>query len=517
MFWCGPIRRRDRRRARVVGGGAGRHSVTKLFTACLGTETNTFSALPTGLQLFQDTCLFRKRSYGERVPLFGAPLAVWRRLGEVRGWEVAESLCAFAQPAGKTVKRVYEGFRDEILSDLRAALPVDAVLLSLHGAMVAEGYDDAEGDLLAAVRRVVGSSVPVGAELDLHANVSPRKIDSATAIVLFKEYPHIDVPERAEDLFHLIAGAVEGRTRPVMGVFDCRTVGVFHTTRQPMRGFVDKCTALEGKDGVLSVSIVHGFPWADVADMGSKIIVVADGDKAKAEHLARELGIEFFRLRQATQPRYTSLAEAIARAQTHNQPKPLVIADVSDNAGGGAASDSTFILEGMLAQGIAGGAIGMFWDPMAVRLAFEVGEGGALDLRLGGKLGPASGPPLDLRAEVIGLKRDAYVRFGGREKSLTPVGDMAAFAVCGIAIVCNTLRSQCKSLDCFTEVGIDPARQRVLVVKSMQHFHAAYASIASEILYVAVPGVVAPDFLSLDYKKASRRQWPFVENPFSAA
>lgn len=178
---------------------------------------------------------------------------------------------------------------------------------------------------------------------------------------------------------------------------------------------------------------------------------------------------------------------------------------------------STFILEAMLAQGIAGGAIGMFWDPMAVRLAFEVGEGGALDLRLGGKLGPASGPPLDLHAEVIGLKRDAYVRFGGREKSLTPVGDMAAFAVGGIAIVCNTLRSQCKSLDCFTEVGIDPARQRVLVVKSMQHFHAAYAPIASEILYVAVPGAVSPDFLALDYKKASRRQWPFVEDPFGGA
>jgi len=490
--------------------------MTKLFTACLGTETNTFSTLPTGLQLFQDTCLFRKRSYGERVPMFGAPLAVWRRLAEARGWEVSESLCAFAQPAGRTVKRVYEGFRDEILADLGAALPVDGVLLSLHGAMVAEGYDDAEGDLLGAVRRVVGPSIPIGTELDLHANVSGQKIDSATALVLFKEYPHIDVPERAEDLFQIIAGAIEGRTRPVMGVFDCRTVGVFHTTREPMRGFVDRCAAREGREGVLSVSIVHGFPWADVADMGSKIIVVADGDKAKAERLARELGMEFFRLRRATQPRYTTLEEAMARAKTHNQPKPLVIADVSDNAGGGAASDSTFILQAML-EGRIGGAIGMFWDPMAVRLAFEVGEGGVLELRLGGKLGPASGPPLDLHAEVIGLKRDAFVRFGGRDKSLSPVGDMAALSVDGVAIVCNTLRSQCKSLDCFTEVGIDPAQQRLLVVKSMQHFHAAYAPIASDILYVAVPGAVAPDVLALDYKKASRRQWPFVEDPFSPA
>ncbi len=465
--------------------------MTRIFTATLGTETNTFSALPTGLQLFKETCLFRQRGYGDKAPMFGVPLEVWRRMAEAKGWEVVESLCAFAMPAGKTVRKVYEDFRAEILADLKAALPVDAVLLSLHGAMVAEGYDDAEGDLLAHVRRLVGPDVPVGAELDLHANVSP------------------------EDLFRLIADALEGRTRPVIGWFDCRTIGVFHTTRQPMRGLVDKCSALEGRDGVLSVSIVHGFPWADVADLGSKIVVVTDGDKAKAEKLARELGMEFFRMRHETQPSYTSLDQAMARAATHNQPRPLILADVSDNAGGGAASDSTFILQAMLEKGIRDGAIGMFWDPMAVRIAFEVGEGAELDIRLGGKLGPTSGPPLDLRGKVIGLARDASVRFGGRDKSYAPVGDMAAFEVDGIAIVCNTLRSQCKSLDCFTNVGVDVTKRKVVVVKSMQHFHAAYAPVASEILYVAVSGAVAPDFLTMNYVNASKRQWPFIEDPFA--
>ena len=490
--------------------------MTKIFTATLGTETNTFSSLPTGLQLFKETCLFRQRGYGDKAPMFGAPLDVWRRMAEAKGWEVVESLCAFAMPAGKTVRKVYEDFRDEIVADLTAALPVDAVLLSLHGAMVAEGYDDAEGDLLAHVRRVVGPDVPVGAELDLHANVSRRKLDNVTAMVLFKEYPHIDVPERAEDLFTLIADAVEGRTKPVIGWFDCRTIGVFHTTRQPMRGLVDKCSALEGRDGILSVSIVHGFPWADVADLGSKIVVVADGDKAKAERLARELGMEFFRLRHETQPSYTTLDQAMARAATHNQPRPLILADCSDNAGGGAASDSTFILQAMLAKGIKDGAIGMFWDPMAVRIAFEVGEGAELDIRIGGKLGPTSGPALDLRARVIGLARDATVSFGGRDKSHAPVGDMAAFDVGGIAIVCNTLRSQCKSLDCFTNVGVDVSKKKVVVVKSMQHFHAAYAPVASEIMYVAVPGAVAPDFLAMNYVNASKNQWPFVDDPFAA-
>jgi microcystin degradation protein MlrC len=248
--------------------------------------------------------------------------------------------------------------------------------------------------------------------------------------------------------------------------------------------------------------------------MGSKIVVVTDGDKTKADRVAKELGAEFFRLRKETQPSYTTLEQAMARALRHNQAKPLVLADVSDNAGGGAASDSTFILQAMLEKGVRQGAIGMFWDPMAVRIAFEAGDGATVDLRLGGKLGPTSGSPLDLRATVTGLRRDAHVSFGGRDKCFIPIGDMAAFDVAGISVVCNTLRSQCKSLDCFTNVGVDPSTKKVVVVKSMQHFHAAYAPVASEILYVAVPGAVAPDFLAMPYRKAPKTQWPFVEDPF---
>ena len=232
----------------------------KIFTATLGTETNTFASIPTGHQLFEETCLYRKGSYGKNVPMFGAPLAVWRGRAEAKGWQVVESLCAFAMPAGKTVKKVYEAFRDEILADLEAAMPVDGVLLSMHGAMVAEGYDDCESDILAGVRRIVGPDIPVGVELDLHCNIGEGTLRDATALVLFKEYPHIDVPERADDLFTVMEGAIEGRTRPVMAAWDCRMIGVFHTTRQPMRGFVDKLSAMEGKDGVLSLSVAHGFP-----------------------------------------------------------------------------------------------------------------------------------------------------------------------------------------------------------------------------------------------------------------
>jgi microcystin degradation protein MlrC len=413
------------------------------------------------------------------------------------------------------VRGVYESFRDEIVADLKAALPVDAVLLSLHGAMVANGYDDAEGDLIAHVRQVVGPDTIIGAEYDLHANIGPRKLELVDVPVLFKEYPHIDVRDRAIDLFKIVADAVEGKCKPVTAWFDCKMIGVFHTTRQPMRGFVDRCAALEGKDGILSVSVAHAFPWADVTDMGAKIVVVADGDKAKAAALAESLGRDFFAIRHETQPSYVAVGAAMDRARGHNDTRPLVLADVSDNAGGGAASDSTFVLQAMLDAKLTNAAIAIFWDPIAVRLAHEVGLGATLDLRLGGKLGTASGPPLDLRATVIGLARDATIPFGSRTVVHMPAGDMAAFQVEGIAVVCCTVRTQCFSTAGFTNVGVDPKTKSVVVVKSMQHFHASFAPIASDVLYVAAPGALTPDFASLPYAKASRRQWPFVEDPFA--
>ncbi len=488
----------------------------KLFTATLGTETNSFAALPTGERLFEETCLYRRGSYGDAPPVFAAPLVVWRRRAAERGWTVVEGLCAFAMPAGPTVGRVYRQYRDELLADLQANLPVDAVLLSLHGAMVADGHDEAEAELVEAVRRLVGPDVPIGVELDLHANIGQRMFDHATVVVLFKEYPHVDIPDRAEEVFTLIEGCLEGRIRPVMATFDCRTIGVFHTTREPMRGFVDRMQALEGKDGILSVSAIHGFPWADVPAMGSKMLVIADGDRAKAAELAERLGREFYAMRHATQPAYLSLDQGLARAAAHESAPPLVLADVSDNAGGGASSDSTYILAGLLERGQSNCAVGMLWDPMAVRIAFELGAGGRTAMRLGGKLGPFSGTPLDVEVEVLALARDARIGFAGAKKGSQKAGDMAALRVGGVDVVVNTLRTQCASTDCFTHVGIDPAAKRVVVVKSMQHFHAAFAPLAAEVVYVAAPGALVPDFTALPYTKVDRTQWPLVAEPLGA-
>ena len=178
--------------------------IVKIFIACLGTETNTFSPIPTGQETFAETMLHHGDATSHEASLFSGPLHVWRRAAELEQVKVIESLAAFAQPAGITVRGVYEGLREEILDDLHQALPLEIVLINMHGAMVADGYDDCEGDLLARVREIVGPDVIIGAELDLHCHITDAMLANADAIVTFKEYPHTDPQERAQELYDMV-------------------------------------------------------------------------------------------------------------------------------------------------------------------------------------------------------------------------------------------------------------------------------------------------------------------------
>ncbi len=200
-------------------------------------------------------------------------------------------------------RHAYETLRDNLLADLKAALPVDLVLLGLHGAMIADGYDDAEGDLLARVRALVGPKTVIGAELDPHGHYTDLKRDNADLLVFFKEYPHTDILDRAYDLVDLCESTVKGEIRPVMSVFDLEMLAMYHTSREPMRGFVDRMFALEGKDKVLSLSLIHGFPWGDVPTLGTHMLVITDNDKAAGDALAEKLGREIIAFRDQLQPK----------------------------------------------------------------------------------------------------------------------------------------------------------------------------------------------------------------------
>lgn len=481
----------------------------RVFTASLATETNTFAPLPTSLASFKEGGYFPAGTHPDQMTFFAGPLWAARQRGRELGWTVIEGLVAGAQPGGTTTRIAYETLRDELLADLRAALPVDLVLLGLHGAMVADGYDDCEGDLLTRVRQIVGPGVVVGAELDPHHHLSTAMVAQADLLIAFKQYPHTDVLDRAFELTDLCAAQVVHRARPLASVVDGEMAVVVHTTREPAAGFVQRLQALEGHDGVLSISLTHGFPWGDVADMGTKLLVYTDarqaGAQALGERLARQLADELIAMREQLDTPWLGIDAAIDAALAA-PPGLVVIADSADNPGGGAAGDSTFLLRRLVERGVPGAALGPLWDPQAVRIAFDAGIGATLPMRLGGKTSPMSGDPLDASCRVLALQPDMVMT--GLAGTAVPLGDCALVDVQGVEVVLISRRSQAMGTDVFTQLGCDLPSRRLVVVKSSQHFRAAFAPLAVQVLYASAPGSVTADLRQLPYLKSRRPKWP---------
>lgn len=485
----------------------------RVFVGGIETETNTFSPMPTGKS---DFTVIRDLDSVNAVDGFIGPVDVFRKRTLERGWEFIFSIQAYAEPAGTTVRPVYEELRDEILDQLKASLPVDIVMLPLHGSMVAEGYDDCETDLIQRVREIVGPDTKIGVELDLHCDITQEMVDHATAIMLFKEYPHIDINEIADQLFTVIADAAEGKTKPVMSLFDCRMIGLYLTPFEPMRSFVDEMIEIEKRDGVLGVSLAHCFPWADIPSGGTQTLIITDNDMALADQIAEDLGMKLVNMRHELDPISVSLDIAFDRALSADS-YPVVVADQADNAGGGAPSDSTFALKELLDRGVTNAAIAMIWDPIAVQVAMSAGEGATLDMRIGGKMGPMSGDPLDLTVKVTKITPNMAQYWPQKEGTLKiPCGDAVALNCNGIDIVLNTQRTQVLSPDVFSQVGINPLEKRLLIVKSTQHFYAGFSPIASQIIYMAGPGAIPPIFKEIPYQRVDLNKYPWVENPFAS-
>jgi microcystin degradation protein MlrC len=488
----------------------------KMFLAMLATETNTFSPLPTGWNNWRDTVLRHRKEHDPTVSRRQSVYApLFARL-DARGWTLAPGLQAFAVPAGTTPREVYESLRDELLEDLEASMPVDAVMLFLHGAMVADGYEDCEGDILTRVRKRVGPNIPIGAELDLHCHVTPTMMDTADVLVGYKHYPHTDTYERLLDLFDIVADTQEGKVKPTMASAACKMIGMYHTTREPMSGFVDRMYALEREPGVLNVWLAHGFPYGDVPSIGAHVVVATDNDPTKARDIARRLRDEFFEMRDAVSTTTLNIEAALDLALEDGR-RPITIADTADNTGGGAPGDSTFFLDALIKRRIANVAVGPLYDPIAVSVCQDGGTGARLRLRIGGKLGPESGDPLDVDCTVIGLANRVVQTLNGGPSSL---GACAAVRIHvpgddhGIDVLLTTRRVQAGSPELFSGAGIDPTTKRIIVVKSTQHFYAGFAPISARVIYTGDRGALAADMRTIPYKRVRTSDyWPFNPSP----
>ncbi len=482
----------------------------RLFTAVLATETNTFSPICIDRRAFEASLYAPPGQHPATPTLCSAPLTVGRQVMREWGWELIEGTAAWADPAGLVNRQTFETLRDEILDQLKAALPVNGVVLGLHGAMVADGYEDPEGDLLARIRELVGPDVLVCASLDPHSHLTAKRVAAADFLVAFKEFPHTDFVDRAEDLWRIAIDTLEGRVKPVMSVFDCKMIDVFPTSREPMRSFVDRLLEIEETDpDILSLSVIHGFMAGDVAEMGTKILAVTNDRPDKGSHLARELGMALFANRGTFMAPQMDEKSAVTQALA-NKTGPVVIADVWDNPGGGTAGDATILLQELLDNSATDAAVGTIWDPVAVQICMAAGEGAEIPLRFGAKSAPGTGNPVDGRVEVIRLVHNAQMQFG---ESRVPFGDAAHVRLAGIDIILNSTRAQGFDPSLFSVMGIDPASRKILVIKSTNHFHASFSKIASRILYCAAGTPYPNDPAKTDYRRAPKNIWPRVADP----
>ena len=482
----------------------------RIAVGCIGHETNSFSPVPTTMAHFEQGSYYAGPAV---LDAFAGTSTITGGFidgaGDL-GVELVPLLWTFATPSGVVEQATYDSLKACFMQLLQEAGPLDGVCLDLHGAMVSEAHEDAEGDLLASVRRAIGP-MPLISTLDLHANITACMAAQVEALVGFDTYPHVDCYERGLEAIKLMHAQVEGRIRltqayrqlPLLTAPPAQC-----TMHGPMLRVLEKLRDIESRPQVATATVSMGFPFADIRDAGVSVLVATDGERDKAEAYADELAAFIWAMRRDFDRELVTIEEAIERAQKA-EGQPVVLAEGADNPGGGGPCDGTHILRALIESDFEGAVVAVIADPESVEQAIAAGVGQEVDLQVGGKTIALHGEPVAVRGYVETIADGRFVLRGpmGRGKSGS-MGRTAVVAVGGIEIVLTEERVQPFDAEVLRCVGITPERCKLIALKSAVHFRADYTPIAHEILEVDTPGVHSPNLFSYDYKKLRRPIFP---------
>lgn len=423
------------------------------------------------------------------------------RIGDIGGRVSAEAMVDFLAVLG---------------AGLRAALPLDGVLLALHGAMAAEGDDDADGTILAMVREIAGPDVRVAVTFDLHANVSDRTASLADIIVSYRTNPHTDHYPTAVTAADLLARAMAGEIAPRTVVARAPTLVAFdrgrtHTGHGPMIDALAEARRLEREEpGVLSVSLNSGFSHADVWQAGPSVTVTGEGEVAALQAVADRLMAEGFRRRAEETVSLATVEEAVAALRGGRPGTPVIVADYTDAPGGGAYGDATVLLRAMIGAGLRDAAFGAIWDPKTAAQAQAAGVGARIAVRLGGWIDPVfSDTPIEADAEVVRLSDGRYVHEGPYAPgTVGSFGASAVLRIGGIDVIVSTENKNILDQQQFKIYGIDPAGCAAVGLKCMHGFRAAFEPVAAQVVSCDAGGLTTYDYSRLPFVKLRRPVWP---------
>lgn len=469
-------------------------------------ETNTFAAPVTDIAAFTirrgDACLDLA---GTNHSLGGA-IDGCRELGI----EVVPTLYADSLATGTTSRPVFETLLNELVARIGAAGPLDGVALALHGAMVAEGYPDADAAIVQRVREAVGPDVPIAVAIDFHTNLGQPMIDAADIVTVYDTYPHVDQGDRAREAVHLLDLAARGEIRPAMALVKPPMMPVpqgQHTERPPFRDLIARAHEIEASGEALTVSVAGGFAYADVPEAGLGVLVTTDDDPARARALAEDLARQAWNARDQMAVRNTPAAQAVAEAIAWPE-GPVMLVDVGDNIGGGTPGDGSVLLAELLRQG-ARGAVMVIADPEAVAAAAKAGEGGLLETTVGGKTDRWHGDPVPIRGRVRSISNGRWVH-EGPEWAGVPVemGTTAVVDVDGVTLVLTERPTAPGDQQQLKSLGIEPREQHIIVVKAAVRWRGGYGPIARHAIHVDTPGLGSADLAGFPYRNIRRPIWP---------
>jgi microcystin degradation protein MlrC len=472
-------------------------------------ETNTFAPSKAGLDAFQNGGGWPGLSKGDdifaSVHNVNVSASGFVEAGKAAGWTLIPTLWCAASPSAHVRADAFETVTGELVARIEAALPLDGVYLDLHGAMVSEGFDDGEGEILARVRQAIGPGVPLVASLDLHGNVSPLMVEMADALIAYRTYPHVDMAQtgrRSAAYLARLLGSPARHAKAFRQIPYLIPIAWQATAMEPCRAIYGELAALEG-EAVPTLSFLPGFPAADFPDCGPSIVAYG-ATQADADRAADALANRVMASESAFKGRVFLPDEGVreAMALAAGASRPIVISDTQDNPGAGGDSDTMGMVHALLRNGAERAAIGVIVDADAAAAAHAAGVGATLTLSLGAKSRIPGDTPLQAEFVVEQLSDGRFVApgpfYGGSRMNLGP---SACLRIGGLRIVLGSRKAQMADQAMYRQVGIEPCEQAILVNKSSVHFRADFEPIAETILVCAAPGPMPVDPAALPWRR----------------
>ena len=472
-------------------------------------ETNTFAPHLATLEAFERADSWPALTIGE--PLFetmrglNIPLPGFIERAAQDGHDLYPLCWCSAEPSSYVTQEAFEHVAELICAPLRGLAGLDAVYLDLHGAMVTEHYEDGEGELLRRVRDIVGASVPIVISLDLHVNITGAMLEYSDAMTIYRTYPHLDMAASGARAYDLLLPLLAGRKlhKAMRKLPFLLALTSQCTDFDPCRSIYASLPGASAAQGVRNVDFGAGFPPSDIAECGPAVVAYGE-DKAEVEAAAERVYQQVLAAEAAFEVELLDADTAVLRAMANRSDKPVILADAQDNPGAGGTSDTTGLLAALVRNGAQRAVIATIYDPEVARQAHAAGVGAEFDAALGGKSGAVGieSYPARFRVEALG---DGNFVFTGEMNlnSHAHLGEMALLRVLDqdsdVRVIVGSSRSQCLDQAIIRHLGIEPAEQKIVAVKSTVHFRADFDPIAFETLVVIAPGVNYCKFDDLHY------------------